>query len=483
MTLVVAATFFAAVAGLVAYQLGYQRALDSGRATLEGLLTAVEKTASIGAYTSDKVLLQEVIDGLARHDLVALVEVRSPQGALVVSKQSMSLAHAAGDLSDRQVVKHQLASPFDVKESVGEVRIEADMARLQASARREASVLSLVMVGQTVLLSILLYLMAERLVSRPIVRLAGRLRRMAPGSREQLEIPPGHEDDEIGALVESANVLLQTNREALHNERELRAEIEKMEARYRQIFDASSAGIFVLDSDRRLVNCNPTALALLGLKATDMKQLQSTDLVRMSFARPDHVRYLIDESLHHGTSMEDDLELANAAAAAHWVHCLISAQKVGEDRWIEGVIYDVTERKRSEDEAQHLAEHDALTGLRNRRACDAVIDRVIDEATEQESPVSVLYIDLDGFKRVNDELGHKAGDQVLQQCAQRLHHALRRTSDVLGRIGGDEFVMYLHQADAEGAKMVAQRVLESLAQPFHLDDVHFSVNCSIGVAM
>ncbi|MDE2401165.1 MAG: sensor domain-containing diguanylate cyclase [Burkholderiales bacterium] len=481
-----AAALFAAVAGLVSYRLGYQRALAGGRATLDGLLSAVEKTAAIGAYTSDKILLQEVIDGLGSHDLIASVEVRSPQGAIIVSRQATKTSGADTDPGIRQIVARRLASPFDKNEAVGEVRIEADMARLQASAWAEAGELFLVMAGQTALLAIVLYVMAARLVSRPIVRLADRLRRMRPGSDDRLITPAGHYNDEIGALVEGANVLLQTNRDALHNERELRAEIEKMEAQYRQIFDASSAGIFVLDRDGRLVNCNPTVLRVLGLQLSDMKALRGDDFVHKVFARPDRVMNLIDESARLAETMADDLELRQVGEASRWVHCLISVQfPTSAKRSIEGVMYDITERKRAEVETQRQAEYDALTGLRNRRATDDVIDRFITAAAPAMNPISVLYIDLDGFKQVNDQLGHKAGDQVLVHCAQRLRHVLRRTSDVVGRIGGDEFVAVLNGVgpDDEVLGQIAQAMLSALAEPIVLEDGQVArVAGSIGVA-
>lgn len=89
--------------------------------------------------------------------------------------------------------------------------------------------------------------------------------RTMPGTTERLTVPTGHALDEIGDLTHSANALLDANQIAMQRERELRAEIEVMEAQYRQIFDFSSAGIFVLDGEGRLINSNPTALRVIGL--------------------------------------------------------------------------------------------------------------------------------------------------------------------------------------------------------------------------
>ena len=129
---------------------------------------------------------------------------------------------------------------------LGSLNIRLNDARVQADADRQAYTLAGAMVGQAALLALVLYLVAARWVSQPIVRLAGALREMQPGSGERLRTPADHAGDEIGVLISGANALLASNENALQTERQLRAEVEAMEAQYRQIFDSSSAGIFVL---------------------------------------------------------------------------------------------------------------------------------------------------------------------------------------------------------------------------------------------
>ncbi|MEO6855421.1 MAG: EAL domain-containing protein, partial [Rhodoferax sp.] len=147
-----------------------------------------------------------------------------------------------------------------------------------------------------------------------------------------------------------------------------------------------------------------------------------------------------------------------------------------------GFFKDLTEKKASFERIEQLAYSDVLTGLPNRLMLSQRVDFALRLAERDGGEFAILFLDLDRFKNVNDSLGHLFGDRVLVEVGQRMLHCLRQV-DTLCRLGGDEFVMYLHQADAEGAKMVAQRVLESLAQPFHMDGVDFSMGCSIGVAM
>ena len=509
LAMVAGAVLFALFAAVLAYQLGFNNALTSGRASLEGLIHAVEKTAAIGAYTGDKVLLQELIDGLARNPLSAYVEVRDVKNVLLVSQSDHDIDPAGGgagnpeDAADGVIIEHPLKSPFDQKEVIGVLKIKANMAKLQAAARSDAVCLAVLMTAQTVAVALLLYMLAARFVSQPIVAMASALRKMTPGTGARLVMPPLHRHDEIGVLIGGANALLDANEVALLRERELRESIEKMEAQYRQIFDASSAGIFVLGADGHLINSNPTALKIMGLSLSEFHPLQAEDFVQRIFARPDQVQEMIRDAARRKETVSADLDLCLLGAAApRWVHCLISVQgklngrvsdaagdtfSEGTDDigMIEGVMYDITERKHAETAVQHRAEHDSLTGLKNRSASDALLDRFLRDAAIATVPVSVLYIDVDGFKKVNDEFGHKAGDQVLIKCARRIRSAVRRNSDLIARVGGDEFLVALYGVGPgeDSLTQAVQGILSGLCKTMVLEDRQIaSIGASIGIA-
>jgi diguanylate cyclase (GGDEF)-like protein/PAS domain S-box-containing protein len=467
------------ITGSVAYMRSYERELESGQVTLNGLIHAIERSAAIGAYAQDKVLLQELVDGMAQHHLVARVEIRDPLGTVQVHKDNPG----AKDATSLGAIRHRLISPFDKSESVGDIVVMTDSDHMQAVSRQEATTISLIFVLHSAVLAWLIYVVGDRIVSRPIVKLAHALRQMKPGTSEQLTVASAHRFDEIGSLVEGANALLRTNKEALSKERELRAEVERMETQYRQIFDASSAGIFVLSAKGLLINCNPTVLRILGLRTEDMPQLRSTDFLKQVFVNPEMVERLLEEAIRAGDTVAHDLEVQHHRDGVRWVHCLFSVQ--GESMRTEAVMYDITERKRAELAALRQAQHDSLTGLKNRAACEASIDHLIDEATRFDVPVSILYMDLDGFKHVNDTLGHKAGDQVLMQCASRLRLSMRRSSDVLGRLGGDEFVAVLYGVGPDDKVLVdiANEIVQSLCQPIILDDgQQAQLGASVGIA-
>ncbi len=147
---------------------------------------------------------------------------------------------------------------------------------------------------------------------------------------------------------------------------------------------------------------------------------------------------------------------------------------------------DVTERVEAEHRLAHLAFHDELTGLPNRALLLNELDDAIARATTGGELLTVMFIDLDGFKGINDRLGHAAGDLVLNAAALRLQLALRK-GDLLGRFGGDEFVAVLAEVPAGHASAVAQRaadaVLDSFRSPLDLADAPVEVGVSIGVAL
>lgn len=146
-----------------------------------------------------------------------------------------------------------------------------------------------------------------------------------------------------------------------------------------------------------------------------------------------------------------------------------------------GFMRDMTMQRSAQKQIEQLAYSDALTGLPNRLSLSRHVQAAITAARFTQQPFSILFLDLDRFKIINDSLGHDFGDRVLKLVAQRLS-GLLRPADVLCRQGGDEFVLYLHDCTGEGASAVAARILDEMRQPFMLDGLGFSVQCSIGAA-
>ncbi|WP_281869911.1 diguanylate cyclase domain-containing protein [Brevibacillus parabrevis] len=147
------------------------------------------------------------------------------------------------------------------------------------------------------------------------------------------------------------------------------------------------------------------------------------------------------------------------------------------------VTRDITERKKLERQLEHMAYHDMLTGLPNRRLLYNNLQEALERAKASGEMVAALYIDCDHFKQINDTWGHDVGDVFLQMLAKRLKSCVR-DQDTVARLGGDEFVVILTAIDSERqAEKVATRILRSLQQPWSYEDKTFHFTSSIGIAL
>ncbi len=141
------------------------------------------------------------------------------------------------------------------------------------------------------------------------------------------------------------------------------------------------------------------------------------------------------------------------------------------------------ERAAQEQRIRHQAYHDPLTGLPNRASFTEHLEEAMRRAKRAGRPLALLFVDLDLFKRVNDSLGHDAGDRLLRVAAERIRRAVRE-ADMLFRMGGDEFTVLLEEVGgSEEAALVAGRVIEAIAEPLELQAQEISVSASIGIAL
>ncbi len=147
------------------------------------------------------------------------------------------------------------------------------------------------------------------------------------------------------------------------------------------------------------------------------------------------------------------------------------------------LVRNVTELHEARLHLEAAAHYDSLTGLANRYLLDNLLERSIRTARRNRKRLAIMFIDLDRFKDVNDSLGHAAGDELLQQAARRLQSALR-DSDILARMGGDEFVVVLDELEnTDDASAVACKLMDGICSPFHIQDTEILLSCSIGISI
>jgi diguanylate cyclase (GGDEF)-like protein/PAS domain S-box-containing protein len=161
----------------------------------------------------------------------------------------------------------------------------------------------------------------------------------------------------------------------------------------------------------------------------------------------------------------------------------VSRDHDGKALRIVGVTRDITMKKQAEDRIWQLAHSDSLTGLPNRPLFYDRLAQCVAQAGRHHRKFALLFLDLDGFKQINDKFGHDAGDDLLQEVAERLRQNIR-SEDILARIGGDEFIFILNDvADAGNAALVAQKIIHSLAEPFVIRGNTCQIGGSIGISI
>ena len=264
-----------------------------------------------------------------------------------------------------------------------------------------------------------------------------------------------------------------------------RRSAEAREQYYRTILDNVADLIVALDSSGRATYVSPSAHEILGKAPAELMGGVALDTVH-----PDDQEFaaaLIAQALSTpGRRVAAELRaiaadgttrlLSGSATSLHGDH--------GDAALVIGM-HDVTEQKRLEEELAHRAMHDEMTGLPNRALIMDRCEQLLARAVRTGNRIAVLFVDLDDFKDVNDGFGHATGDALLVAVAARLSTAIR-ANDTIGRMGGDEFVVLTeHIASGPGPELVAERILELMREPFHLEtleSVSLSVTASIGIA-
>lgn len=253
---------------------------------------------------------------------------------------------------------------------------------------------------------------------------------------------------------------------------------------YKSLFDNNQDGILSVDLHFRIISFNSVALELTGFNS---KQLinQQIGILDSIIVREDieHVqgifrRSYYGETLRHETvifrhdGVRFDLSVTNAPV-------ILNGEVVGS--YI--MFKDITEEKKAKEKINHLAFHDELTGLPNRRLFNQSIAEVIQES-KNGSTFAVMVLDIDRFKMINDSLGHTYGDQFLQLVSSRINEVIAGQKVLLARMGGDEFTfLYRDYESEEQVKELAQRIILAVQTPYRLMDHDYYVSGSIGIAL
>ena len=251
------------------------------------------------------------------------------------------------------------------------------------------------------------------------------------------------------------------------------------ESRMRSITDNIPAIIAQIDKDQRYVFANAHTGKVLGLDP----QLLIGKTLREARGEEHYIEvqsYV--EDVLQGKRVR--FERSSMLAGKHYCYQSNYVPVLDENQNVKGFLaltYDITALKLAEANLDRLTRIDSLTGIANRRHFDEQLSTALARSRRQENGITLLYLDIDNFKTINDTHGHLVGDSVIIAFAERLQSCVRK-DDLIARLGGDEFVVLIENPTPESGETMARKLLLLMQQPVHIDEISLPLSASIGVA-
>jgi diguanylate cyclase (GGDEF)-like protein/PAS domain S-box-containing protein len=286
-------------------------------------------------------------------------------------------------------------------------------------------------------------------------------------------------------LAESITCLMywRVSEDALDSEREARVRLEKAHLDLIKAQALSGVGSWDWDVTSNRVTWSDQLFNLTGLNRETFVPSVASFLDVLHPEERERVDGLITRSMEDRKGLEYESRLVRVDGKILDFHALADCEETTEGLVrMFGTVHDVTERKALQEEIERLAFHDPLTGLANRRLFLDRLNNALSRQLRTNRACGVLFLDLDDFKKVNDVLGHGAGDELLCRVADRLVASVR-PADTVARLGGDEFAILLEDVDLEASTRLAERLEEALCQPIQLQGGERTIQGSIGIAI
>jgi diguanylate cyclase (GGDEF)-like protein/PAS domain S-box-containing protein len=271
-----------------------------------------------------------------------------------------------------------------------------------------------------------------------------------------------------------------------------RALVERYEAQrateerlrlFATVFSSATEGMTITDAANRIVAVNPAFTQITGYAEHEALG-QTPALLNSGRHDRDYYRQMWAELQGTGKWRGEIWNRRkDGATYPEWLSITAVRDDAGRATHFIGIFSDITERKETEARIQHLAHHDALTGLPNRLLLDDRVEQALLKSKRSAKTTAILFLNLDRFKNINETLGHEIGDELLVQAAKRGATALRET-DTLARHGGDAFIAVLPELDQpQDATLIARKLMQSFAAPYRLAGHDLTVTASIGIAL
>ncbi|WP_299080225.1 EAL domain-containing protein [uncultured Paraglaciecola sp.] len=246
-----------------------------------------------------------------------------------------------------------------------------------------------------------------------------------------------------------------------------------------ELFTNSTEGLYTSSLDGQLISVNPAMCLLFGY-TDEVEMLDQVDNVSMFYAEPQDRAAMLGEIHKNAKVIGKEIKGKRKDGSIFWFSLSCQIRQEHDKRYLFGSISDVTERKQSSISLEYLATHDSHTGIYNRREFERRLKLSLQNAQEENTDLTLLYMDLDQFKVVNDTCGHKAGDLLIKQLAQKLDTVVMEKG-ILARLGGDEFGVLLEGDNAQMGYLLANKLLTTVQHfRFVWENRIFTLGISIG---
>lgn len=288
-----------------------------------------------------------------------------------------------------------------------------------------------------------------------------------------VDIAPIQQDGKINEIVASVNdisELRSTQKELLFNQ-----------GQFQSLFQYSQDYIITFDTNAQIVNMNPSTCELFGISSEDIKNKKLRKWIVKKYL---NAIFNYFEEAVQGNIQNFELDVMNKNDEKLFFNLTLIPIII--DNQIKGVYLigkDITKQKNIQETNAHLAYHDELTNIANRRCIEKKINKALLDAPKSNSQLAILLIDLDRFKSINDTLGHVIGDQLLKQIAERLLSCLDNEKQYVARMGGDEFMILCNAViSSDEVITIAENILQSFVKPFYIEDFELLISTSIGIS-
>ena len=248
------------------------------------------------------------------------------------------------------------------------------------------------------------------------------------------------------------------------------------------VFEYSKEGIIVTDADNKIVSVNRSFVEITGYSPEEVIG-RNPNILSSGHQSRDFYEHMWSEIAETGSWQGEVWDRRKNGEVYPEALTIIRVKNVGGAviNYL-AIFSDISERRLAQERIQQLAHYDVLTGLPNRVLFSDRLEQAMISAQRNHSKISLLFLDIDRFKQINDTLGHGVGDQLLQNVGQRLLECVRE-QDTVSRQGGDEFIVVLTDSGSEGAELVVEKIMQNITQPYIIDQHDLRITASIGIAV